>query len=83
MSNSPTFQAAASTVDPAKLLAIFRRWRPAVPVADVITWVNLFIGAAASGCIGPVRVGLLEGLWALAGAVLDLAIQRGKESYFS
>jgi hypothetical protein len=50
-----------STVDPGKLLEIFRRWRPAVPVADLITLLNSFITAAESGCIGQLRLDLLEG----------------------
>jgi hypothetical protein len=55
-----TTQAAASTVDPAKWLAIVRRWCPAAPVEVPITLVNSLIEAAATGSSGQLRLGLLE-----------------------
>jgi hypothetical protein len=55
-----TTQAAASTVDPAKWLAIVRRWCPAAPVEVPITLVKSLIEAAASGSSGQLRLGLLE-----------------------
>lgn len=55
-------QAQASTVDPAKWVAIVRRWCPAAPVAVPITLVNSLIEAAVSGSSGQLRLGLLEDL---------------------
>jgi hypothetical protein len=55
-----TTQVAASTVDPAKWLAIVRRWCPAAPVGVPITLVKSLIAAAASGCSGQLRLSLLE-----------------------
>ena len=53
-------QAQASTVDPAKWLAIVRRWCPAAPVEVPVTSVKSLIEAAASGSSGQLRLGLLE-----------------------
>jgi hypothetical protein len=55
-----TTQTAASTVDPAKLLAIVRRWCPGAQVEVPITLVKSFIEAAARGSSGQLRLGLLE-----------------------
>ena len=55
-----TTQAATSTVDPAKWLAIVRRWCPAAPVEVAITLVKSLIEAAESGSSGQLRLGLLE-----------------------
>ncbi|MGO8920050.1 MAG: hypothetical protein ACLQJR_29470 [Stellaceae bacterium] len=52
--------AQASTVDPVKWLAIVRRWCPAAPVEVPITLVKSLIEAAASGCSGQLRLGLLD-----------------------
>jgi hypothetical protein len=49
-----------TTVDPAKLLEIVRRWCPAAPVEVPITLVKALIEAAASGGSGELRLGLLE-----------------------
>ncbi len=53
-------QAQTSTVDPANWLAIVRRWCPAAPVEVPITLVKSLIEAAASGCSGQLRLGLLD-----------------------
>ncbi len=50
----------STTVDPAKLLEIVRRWCPAAPVEVPITLVKALIEAAASGSSGELRLGLLE-----------------------
>jgi hypothetical protein len=50
----------STTVDPAKLLEIVRRWCPGTPVEVPITLLKSFIEAAASGCSGQLRLGLLE-----------------------
>jgi hypothetical protein len=55
-----TTQAVASKVDPAKWLAIVRRWCPAAPVEIPISLVKSLMEAAASGSSGQLRLGLLE-----------------------
>ena len=50
----------STTVDPAKLLAIVRRWCPGAPVEVPITLVKALMEAAASGGSGELRLGLLE-----------------------
>src|ERR1700720_3096804 len=55
-----TTQVAASTVDPAKWLAIVRRWCPAASVEVPITLVRSLIEAARSGSSGQLRLSLLE-----------------------
>src|SRR5262245_26570267 len=59
----------STSVDPARLLAIVRRWCPGAPVEVPITLVNALIEAAASGSSGELRLGLLEDF------VLGLAAQ--------
>jgi hypothetical protein len=59
----------STTVDPAKLLAIVRRWCPGAPVEVPITLVKALMEAAASGGSGELRLGLLEDF------VLGLAAQ--------
>jgi hypothetical protein len=49
-----------STVDSEKWLAIVRRWCPSAPVEVPITLLKSLIEAAASGCSGQLRLGLLE-----------------------
>ena len=51
-----------STVDPAKWLAIVRRWCPAAPVEFPIALVNSLIEAAATGPAAQLRLGLLDEL---------------------
>jgi hypothetical protein len=65
-----TTQSAASTVDPAKLLEIVRRWCPSAPVEAPISLVKALIEAAASGSSGQLRLGLLEEFVLALGAQL-------------
>jgi len=50
----------STNVDPAKLLEKVRRWCPGDPIEVPITLVKSFIEAAASGCNGQQRLGVLE-----------------------
>jgi hypothetical protein len=50
----------STPVDPARLLAIVRRWCPGAPVEVPITLVNALIEAAVTGGSGELRLGLLE-----------------------
>jgi hypothetical protein len=50
----------STTVDPAKLLEIVRRWCPSAPVEVSISLVNALIEAAGSGSSGQLRLSLLE-----------------------
>ena len=50
----------STTVDPAQLLEIVRRWCPGAPVEVSITLVKALIEAAASGSSGELRLSLLE-----------------------
>jgi hypothetical protein len=50
----------STPVDPARLLAIVRRWCPGAPVGVPITLVNALIEAAVTGGSGELRLGLLE-----------------------
>jgi hypothetical protein len=50
----------STTVDPAQLLKIVRRWCPGAPVEVPITLVKALIEAAASGSSGQLRLSLLE-----------------------
>jgi hypothetical protein len=71
-----TTQAAASTVDPAKWLAMFSRWQPAASVEVLTALLKSLMEAAASGDGGRLRLAGLGELLAIVDKRLWTGLQK-------